>query len=339
MYLEHAKLNPFDVLYNIQYYDPIPIPVRKKIEDTEKLWTSERKKEAVKIVPQGISYMKRNTLTPDELAAGLKEMMSRLKREEKSKRKGKGNRNEKIKVRANPFEQAFASQFYLGEDGFASLSWDRSTQIQGDFRGGLISIAQVQWEYGARDVSQSTEQLMYNNKRSKRDYSSSTIGVNKDAHICVIKEVDTSSASLFEGAVNATVGNLGQVCNNAVAFNVIIDIPTNLLEPMESVMIYLPTAVVAEYSLILPEDQTQYPYEKVCFDYPLILYSYVNSDSGYLTNVAHSCNEKFCTSYFCLCGMSLFSSGSDPWNIIPGFCPIASFFPDFLIVQNSTSNV
>jgi len=180
MYLEHAKLNPFDVLYNIQYYDPIPIPVRKKIEDTEKLWTSERKKEAVKIVPQGISYMKRNTLTPDELAAGLKEMMSRLKREEKSKRKGKGNRNEKIKVRANPFEQAFASQFYLGEDGFASLSWDRSTQIQGDFRGGLISIAQVQWEYGARDVSQSTEQLMYNNKRSKRDYSSSTIGVNKD---------------------------------------------------------------------------------------------------------------------------------------------------------------
>jgi len=78
------------------------------------------------------------------------------------------------------------------------------------------------------------------------------MAVNALAHICVIKEVDTSSASLFEGAVNATVGNLGQVCNNAVAFNVIIDIPTNLLEPMESVMIYLPTAVVAEYSLILP---------------------------------------------------------------------------------------
>lgn len=37
-----------------------------------------------------------------------------------------------------------------------------------------------------------------------------------------------------------------------MAFNLIIDLPVNIRQPFESVTLYLPSAVVDEYSLILP---------------------------------------------------------------------------------------
>lgn len=54
------------------------------------------------------------------------------------------------------------------------------------------------------------------------------------------------------GATNTTAERDRDFCDHAQAFNVIIDLPLNMHEPMESVTIYLPGAVVDEYSLILP---------------------------------------------------------------------------------------
>jgi hypothetical protein len=87
----------------------------------------------------------------------------------------------------------------------------------------------------------------------------------------VVKEVDRSSVYLLRGtfdhclsalpppltsaatgAVNSTVAHRGEICDDAEAFNVIIDLPVNVHHPMESVMLYLPSAVVAEYTIILP---------------------------------------------------------------------------------------
>lgn len=56
-----------------------------------------------------------------------------------------------------------------------------------------------------------------------------------------------------------------------------------------------------------------------------------DATSGSLVNVAHSCNERFCSKYWCLCGRTLFNDNTDRWNIVPAFCPLSSFYPDFLV--------
>jgi hypothetical protein len=162
MYVERAKLHPFNKLENIAAWRPRS---GGEVNEVEERWTKEKKKDAMQILPEMMSYIKHNTLSSDQVAAQIERLM------ESEPKFPRGAKEKAQVVKGNPFERAFARQYV---DGTERVGPDTKRQIKGNHRGGLIAITELQWAYGARDVSQDTEQLFFNNR--KRNLASNYLG-------------------------------------------------------------------------------------------------------------------------------------------------------------------
>lgn len=165
MYLERANMNYFNKLENIAAWKPRPWdPDHDGDNDADNsVWSGVKKKEALKLLPEMLAYIKQHIMTPEQIADHVKKVMDEAPRFPKGKK-------EKAKdPKANPFENMFARQFM---EGAKRVQAETSRQIRGNYRGGLIRVIEMEWSYGARDVSQDTEELLYVNKdvlkRSKR---------------------------------------------------------------------------------------------------------------------------------------------------------------------------
>lgn len=176
MYLEKAKMSSFNKLENIAAWKPRPDDPYNKRLSHDKQWTMEKKKEALKVLPEMLSYIKHNTMTSEQVGEHIKKLMDHAPKFPKTKKE------KDMEPKANPFETAFARQFVQGTK---RVPPDTKRQVKGNYRGGLIRIMELEWAYGARDVSQSTEELLYVNHAYKRglgrrSLASSYLGVLED---------------------------------------------------------------------------------------------------------------------------------------------------------------
>lgn len=151
MYLEYAKMSPFSKLQNIDAWKPRPWPQDQKRE-SQKAWSPEKKKEAVKVLSEMRSFIKQHIMSSTDVEELVDQVLKEAPKFPKTKKEMA------MDPKGNPFERAFVRQF-----SEARLPPDTSRQIKGNYRGGLIRILELDWAYGARDVSQDTEELLYDN--------------------------------------------------------------------------------------------------------------------------------------------------------------------------------
>lgn len=163
MYVESADLARFSALEDFALAHPRPA---RRSDFAASQTTREKKQQAMKLLPEMMSYMKHNTLSSDQVAEQIARMLA-------DQPKFPSAKDQEKKVKANPFESTFARQF-IDASGTKGVGPNTARQVKGNGRGGLIAIWGLEWAYGAHDVSQDTEQLAFNNR--KRSLSSNYLG-------------------------------------------------------------------------------------------------------------------------------------------------------------------